>query len=261
VFLPGGEFLMGTADGHPHENPVHRVAIEGFYLDETEVTNVAFRAFVEATGYVTESEKQGSSGVFDPSLGEWRLVEGADWRHPSGPDSSIEGQDDRPVVHVSWDDANAYAQWAGKRLPTEAEWEYAARGGRENTVYPWGDDLNPGGKFLANVWQGVFPVRDEGGDGFSGVAPAKQFPANGYGLYDMAGNVWEWVIDRYDPEYYARSPYSNPSGSTAGETRVLRGASFNYLGDFVLRSTIRRGLAPNSFNYAIGFRCANDPTP
>ena len=260
VFIAGGEFLMGTAEGHPHESPVHRAVVDGFYLDETEVTNAAFRAFVEATGYVTESEKQGSSGVFDPSTGEWSLVEGADWRHPSGPDSSIEGQDDHPVVHVSWDDANAYAQWAGKRLPTEAEWEYAARGGREDTVYPWGNDLNPDGKFFANVWQGVFPVRDEGGDGFGGVAPTRQFPPNGYGLYDMAGNVWEWVADWYAPDYYQHATSRNPKGPAEGMERVHRGGSWmcstNYCQGY--RVAARQKTTPDTALNNLGFRCAAD---
>ncbi len=141
VFIPGGEFSMGTDSGYPFEGPSHRAKVEGFYLDATEVTNRDFRAFVQATGYVTESEKQGSSGVFDTSTGEWSLVEGADWNHPGGPDSTIEGREDHPVIHVSWNDANAFAQWAGKHLPTEAEWEYAARGGRGDVLYPWGDDI------------------------------------------------------------------------------------------------------------------------
>ena len=264
VFIEGGEFLMGTDEGYPFEGPPHRTIINRFYLDITEVTNRQYREFVYATGYVTESEKQGSSGIFDSATGEWSLVEGADWRHPVGADSNLEGQDDYPVIHVSWADAAAFAEWAGKRLPTEAEWEYAASGaggGAGDAVeYPWGDELMPEGKHAGNWWQGVFPVRDLLEDGFAAVAPVKQFPATGPGLYDMGGNVWEWVADWYSPDYYRQSPTRNPTGPSDGRERVHRGGSWmcsrNYCRGF--RVAARQKTAPNTGLNNLGFRCAAD---
>ena len=258
VLIQGGEFDMGATRGHPFEGPVHRVRVDNFYLDETEVTNRQFASFVEATGFVTESEKQASSGVFDPAVGEWTLVEGASWRHPEGPGSTVDGREDSPVVHISWNDADAYARWAGKRLPTEAEWEYAARGGLKDSVYPWGDQLLPDGRHRANVWQGTFPLRDELLDGFGGIAPVKRFPPNGYGLYDMAGNVWEWVQDWYDPGYYGHSPQKNPSGPSSGKERVHRGGSWmcseNYCQGY--RVAARQKTTPETALNNLGFRCA-----
>lgn len=260
VFIEGGRFVMGTDKGFPFEGPPHPVKVDSFYLDETEVTNREFAAFVEATGFVTESEKQGFSGVFDPDAGEWKPVDGADWRRPEGPGSSIEGKDDYPVIHVSWDDAAAYARWAGKRLPTEAEWEFATRGGRDGTVYPWGDELTPEGRYRANIWQGRFPLQDHRLDGFGGVAPVKQFPPNGYGLYDMAGNVWEWVADWYAPDYYQRSPVRNPPGPPEGSEKVHRGGSWmcseNYCQGY--RVAARQKTTPDTALNNLGFRCAAD---
>jgi formylglycine-generating enzyme required for sulfatase activity len=260
VRIEGGEFLMGSQDGFPFEGPVHRVRVNSFWIDETEVTNRQFAAFVEATGYVTESEKQNSSAIFDPAKPDWSLVTGADWRHPAGPGSSIEGQEDYPVVHVSWDDAAAYAQWAGKRLPTEAEWEFAARGGLEGARYPWGNDLTPSGAYRANAWQGQFPDQDFQLDGFASYGPVKRFPPNGYGLYDMGGNVWEWVADWYDPDYYRNSPTSNPQGPADGTQKVQRGGSWmcseNYCQGY--RVAARQKTDTDSALNNLGFRCVAD---
>lgn len=257
VLIEGGEFQMGTDTGYPYEGPPHRIVVNRFYLDATEVTNRQFSEFASVTGYVTESEKQGSSGIFDPAVGEWSLVEGADWRHPSGPDSDWEGRDDYPVIHVSWDDASAFAAWAGKRLPTEAEWEFAASGAGQ---YPWGDEFMLDGRHVANWWQGVFPARDLQEDGFAAVAPVSQFPATGPGLYDMGGNVWEWVADWYAPDYYRRAPTRNPTGPSEGRERVHRGGSWmcsrNYCRGF--RVAARQKTAPDTGLNNLGFRCAAD---
>jgi formylglycine-generating enzyme required for sulfatase activity len=260
VRIAGGEFLMGDDDAFPFEGPAHHVRVDSFWIDVTEVTNRQFAEFVTATGYVTESEKQKSSAVFDLVQHEWALVTGADWRHPSGPGSSIEGLDDYPVVHVSWDDATAYARWAGKRLPSEAEWEYAARGGLEGARYPWGDELTPHGDYRANVWQGEFPREDFRLDGLAGYGAVKQFAPNGYGLYDVGGNVWEWVADWYDPEYYRHSPSDNPHGPRDGTQKVQRGGSWmcseNYCQGY--RVAARQKTDRDSALNNLGFRCARD---
>ena len=258
--IEGGEFLMGADDAFPFEGPVHRVRVHGFWIDETEVTNRQFAEFVEATGYVTESEKQNSSAVFDPAKRDWTLVEGADWRHPTGPGSGIEGLEDYPAVHVSWDDAAAYARWAGKRLPTEAEWEYAARGGLQGARYPWGNELMPKGSYRANVWQGEFPLEDAHLDGLASYGPVKRFPPNGYGLYDVGGNVWEWVADWYDPDYYRQSPTGNPQGPHTGTQKVQRGGSWmcseNYCQGY--RVAARQKTDADSALNNLGFRCVAD---
>ncbi|TVP80251.1 MAG: formylglycine-generating enzyme family protein [Puniceicoccaceae bacterium] len=236
VWIPGGTFSMGIADprGLPtggreamaDARPVHRVKVDGFWMDTTPVTNAAFAEFVEATGYLTVAEqavqipgvpaeqlagiKPGSIVFFHPSRIDnpynytqwWKWVEGAYWRAPEGPGSCIEDRMDYPVVHVAWADAVAYAEWAGKRLPTEAEWEFAARGGLWGKPYPWGMDLRPEGAWQGNTWQGSFPRQDSGQDGFAGLAPVAQFAPNGYGLYDMGGNVWEWCSDWYLYNHY-----------------------------------------------------------
>lgn len=303
AWVPGGEFMMGSndLDAAPAERPAHRVRVDGFWMDATEVTNTQFRKFVEATGYTTSAERpvdweqlskelppgtpkppkdrlSPGSLVFSPpdhpiSLDNqtawWRWVGGASWRQPEGPGSSLEGRDDHPVVQMSWDDALAYATWAAKRLPTEAEWEFAARGGLEGRKYAWGDQLQPGDKPLANTWQGLFPEKNTQADGFLRTAPVKSFPPNAYGLYDTIGNVWEWCADWYRPDAYrsasARQSDVNPTGPAASfdpnepyqPKRVSRGGSFlcspNYCSNY--RPGARRGTASDSGMSHLGFRC------
>jgi formylglycine-generating enzyme required for sulfatase activity len=237
---------------------VHQVAIKSFWMDEHEVTVAQFAEFVKATRFKTESEKAGWSGVFDVRAGEWKVVYGADWQHPEGPSSSASPRE--PVTQVSWNDAAAYAKWAHKRLPTEAEFEYAARGGLEGETYSWGNELRPGGKYLANWWQGVFPARNDGEDEFIGRAAVGSFPTNGYGLYDITGNVWEWCADRFDEKYYLKSPRDNPRGPATGEHRVIRGGSWlcsdNYCTGY--RVAARNHTAPDTGLNNLGFRCARD---
>lgn len=258
VFIQGSTFLMGADNEMPSEAPVHQVEVKSFWMDAREVTVAEFAKFVEATGYRTEAEQFGWSGVFNIRKGEWEKTVGADWRHPEGPRSR--GQQDEPVCQVSWNDAAAYAKWAGKRLPTEAEWEYAARGGLVGKRYAWGDELRPGGKPVANWWQGHFPERDTGEDGYAGRAPVGKFLPNGYGLFDMAGNVWEWCADWFDEDFYARSPGANPSGPAAGTERVLRGGSWmcseNYCSNY--RVAARSHATPDSGLNNLGFRCVSD---
>jgi len=260
VRIEGGEFLMGTDRGMPFEGPIHRVVLDSFWMDETEVTNAQFEKFIEATGHVTTAEELGDSGVFFPGATAWDLVKGADWRHPEGPDTSIDERMDHPVYHVSWMDANAYCEWRGGRLPSEAEYEYAARGGLDDAAFAWGDDFNPKGEFRANTWQGYFPDHDEVKDGFPGVAPVKSFPANGYGLYDITGNVWEWTNDWFDAEYYRKSPTKNPRGPSSGVQRVQRGGSWLCSVNFCqgYRVASRMQTEPDSGLNNLGFRCVVD---
>jgi formylglycine-generating enzyme required for sulfatase activity len=307
VWIPGGEFTMGTNDtkSKPNERPAHRVRVDGFWMDEHDVTNAEFRRFVDATGYVTTAERkpdweelkknyppgtpkpkdmqtEPGSLVFTPTPNPvpfdnlyawWRWVPGANWRHPDGPKSTIEGKDNYPVVQVSWDDAVAYANWAGKRLPTEAEWEFAARGGLEDKRYPWGDEFRPDGKYMANTYQGQFPVRDSGDDGFIGPSPVGSFPANGYGLYDMGGNVWQWCSDWYREDVHERSAgqacCENPTGptdcldsgdarvSSSAPRRVIKGGSYLCNPDYCesYRPSARRGTPPDTGSTHVGFRC------
>ncbi len=220
-WIPGGRFQMGSEDHYPEERPVHEVQVDGFWIDRFQVTNRDFRAFVEATGYRTVAERplkaedfpgappenlKPGSMLFHPTEGPvdlrdysnwWAWVPGTNWRHPAGPGSGLTDVEDHPVVHVAWEDVEAYANWAGKTLPTEAEWEYASRGGLEGTAYTWGDEHSPDGGVMANVWQGEFPWQNLLEDGYARTAPVGSFPANGYGLHDMAGNVWEWTSDWY----------------------------------------------------------------
>ncbi len=278
--LDGGRFTMGTdgdygfaADG---EGPAHDVELSPFFIDETTVTNERFNDFVNASGYRTESERYGWSFVFfghlpktaqarvarERVLGSewWCRVDGADWRHPEGPGSTIKKRWQHPVVHVSWNDAAAYARWAGKRLPTEAEWEYGARGGLAGCRFPWGDDLEPDGKHRMNVWQGAFPTRNSEADGFYGTAPARSFRANGHGLYNMTGNVWEWCLDWFDPGYYSVSPTRDPAGPATGGRRVMRGGSYlchaSYCNRY--RTDARSSNTADSATTNLGFRCVRD---
>jgi formylglycine-generating enzyme required for sulfatase activity len=258
VLIKGGTFLMGTDHGLPYEGPVHRVTVHSFWMDRYEITNRKFQQFVEATHYVTEAEKYGWSGVFFPEKHEWTPTQGADWRHPEGPNSSIENRWNYPVVHVSWNDAQAYTRWAGKRLPTEAEWEWAARGGLNGAEYAWGNELTPNGRFMANTWQGVFPSKDEGSDGFVSIAPVGSFPPNGYGLHDITGNVWEWTSDWFGGDYFGRSAGAvDPVGPVGGSEKVIRGGSWmcseNYCSGY--RVAARQKSAMDSGLNNVGFRC------
>uniref|UniRef100_UPI00357102A7 formylglycine-generating enzyme family protein n=1 Tax=Alicyclobacillus cellulosilyticus TaxID=1003997 RepID=UPI00357102A7 len=280
ILLPGGEFLMGTDsnEGFPQdgEGPVHKVFLDPFYISPCAVTNAEFAAFVEATGYRTDAERYGWSFVFysfvDKRLLEgenvtfsqqapwWVAVPGATWRTPEGPGSDIGDRMDHPVVHVSWNDAVAYCKWAGVRLPTEAEWEYAARGGLVQKRYAWGDILHPNGEHRCNIWQGKFPEKNLGTDGYLGTAPAKSFQPNGYGLYNVCGNVWEWCADWFAPDYFQRSPYRNPKGPAQGKTRVIRGGSYlchrSYCNRY--RVAARSSNTPDSSSGHCGFRVAAD---
>jgi formylglycine-generating enzyme required for sulfatase activity len=260
-----------VADG---ETPVHEVELAAFHIDVTAVTNAQFATFVKDTGHVTEAERFGSSAVFHllveaPAtdvLGRaagapwWFEVAGADWRHPGGRGSSVGARQDHPVVHVSWADAAAYAAWAGKRLPTEAEWEYAARGGLAGRRFAWGDDLTPRGRWQCNIWQGTFPRHNTEDDGYLGTAPVRRYRPNGYGLHQMAGNVWEWCADWFSPSYYAESPLAAPQGPPLGESRVMRGGSYLCHDSYCHRYRVaaRSSNTPESSTGNLGFRCAND---
>jgi sulfatase modifying factor 1 len=276
IRLDGGAFLMGTdtdegfpADG---EGPVREVTVDPFLIDSGPVTNDQFREFVRATGYATEAERFGWSFVFRdhippefvdrhvPDLNWWCKVNGAAWQHPESPDTNIESRGDYPVVHVSWNDAVAYCAWAGKRLPLEAEWEYAARGGLEQKLYPWGDELTPDGRHLCNIWQGEFPDHDTGEDGYTGPAPARAFPPNGYGLYGITGNTWEWCADWFHPSWHVTATRVNPVGPAAGSAKLMKGGSYlchrSYCNRY--RVAARTSNTPDSSTTNIGFRCVRD---
>jgi formylglycine-generating enzyme required for sulfatase activity len=311
VWIPGGEFSMGCADPRscsdggnlPMDDarPIHRVYVDGFWMDKTDVTNEQFSKFVEATGYITIAEQTpkaedfptapkenlvAGSTVFTPTRDRvplndffqwWRYEHGANWRHPEGPKSDIRGRAKYPVVQVAYPDAVAYAKWAGKRLPTEAEWEFAARGGLSGAMFAWGDEFHLGGRAMANTYQGQFPVKDTGADGFAGIAPVAQFPPNGYGLYDMAGNVWQWCSDWYRPDYYkgladtgkvVRNPQGpdvpldphDPGGPNQPK-RVHRGGSFLCTDEYCSRYIVgTRGNGEiNTASNHVGFRCVQSP--
>lgn len=306
VWIPGGEFLMGTDDNnaYDHERPAHRVRVKGFWMDVTEVTNAQFEKFVDATHYVTVAERKpvweelsrqlppgtpkppdsvmvAGSLVFvapkDPVMLNdysqwWKWTPGADWRHPEGPTSDLKGREHHPVVHMAYDDAVAYCKWANKRLPTEAEWEFASREGKDLPHYDWESGLTARGKLAANTFQGSFPVRNLREDGFDRSSPVRSFPANAYGLYDMIGNVWEWTTDWYDVNYYKTLAASAVSVDPPGPERpydpdepyavkrVSKGGSFlcssNYCVNY--RSSARQGTAFDSGSSNIGFRCVRD---
>jgi formylglycine-generating enzyme len=275
VRIPGGTFRMGNPrdDGYPAdgEGPVHAVTLDPFWIDVTAVTNARFAAFVDATGYRTEAESFGWSFVFQAFLPEdlqnapapvdapwWRQVFGADWRHPEGPHSEIAGRLDHPVVHISWNDAQAFCAWAGTRLPTEAEWEFAARGGRVGAPFPWGDELEPDGGHRMNVWQGEFPVHNTMADGFAGTAPVSSYEPNAYGLFNMTGNVWEWCADWFSPNAYRRGATTNPIGPDRGPARVMRGGSYLCYASYCNRYRVdaRSSNTPDSSTGNLGFRTA-----
>jgi formylglycine-generating enzyme len=307
VWITGGEFSMGASaaplmdqvamKASEDARPIHRVYVDGFYMDKTDVTNAQFAEFVKATHYVTVAERKPSaedfpgaspenlvagSVVFAPpdhpvSLNNhfqwWSYVGGANWRHPLGPDSNIRNRDNDPVVHIAYEDALAYAKWAGKRLPTEAEWEFAARGGAAGKPFVWGESFRPDGKWMANTHQGHFPIQDTGEDGYAGIAPVARYPSNAYGLYDMAGNVWQWTSDWYRPDYYqqlatkggvARNPQGPGSAFDPAEPnqpkKVLRGGSFlctdRYCSRYIV-GTRGKGEISTGTNH-LGFRCVKD---
>ena len=280
VSLPSGSFLMGTdyAHGFPAdgEGPVRRVSLSAFDIDAYPVTNADFAAFVAATGYRTEAEVYGWSFVFwshvpadrfealvEDTVAQapwWCKVPGAMWRHPEGPGSHVNDRANHPVVHVSWNDAAAYAARASKRLPTEAQWEYAARGGLEQKLYPWGDDLTPGGEHLCNIWQGEFPREDTAEDGFAGSCPVDAFPPNGYGIYSTTGNVWEWCADWFHSELSSQPTLRDPTGPATGETKVMKGGSFLCHASYCNRYRVaaRTSNTPDSSASNIGFRCCRN---
>ncbi len=258
------------------EGPVHAVELEAYRIGRYAVTNEQFAAFVDATGWVSDAERFGWSFVFAGLLPDdfgltrgvegapwWRQVMGADWRHPEGPETNIAVRSDHPVVHVSWDDAQAYCSWSGTRLPTEAEWEVAARGGAEGHPFPWGDDLEPNGVHRMNVFQGEFPGSDTGADGYIGTAPVGAFEPNGHGLYNVTGNVWEWCADWLDLGYYRVSPVRSPKGPATGSARVQRGGSYLCHASYCRRYRVsaRFGSSPDSSTGNVGFRVAADIVP
>jgi formylglycine-generating enzyme required for sulfatase activity len=278
--LAGGTFLMGSTgplayptDG---EGPVRRVTVSPFAIAPTAVSNADFDRFVKATGHVTVAERLGTSFVFagllpndfPPTRGVaqapwWREVEGADWRRPEGPHSTIEGRLDHPVLHASWDDAAAYCRWVGGRLPTEAEWEYAARGGLEGQPFPWGAELEPHGAHRMNVWQGTFPREDLAADGFAGTCPVDAFTPNAFGLYNATGNVWEWCADWFHPTFHTRDRRTDPRGPRAGTHRASRGGSYLCHASYCRRYRVsaRNALPPDSSTGNVGFRSAWDGDP
>ena len=290
-WIQGGKFLMG-ADEFPDSRPMHEVVVDGFYIDEHEVTNAEFARFVVATNYKTVAERPlnpadypgvpadklvPGSAVFTPTVTSvsldnplqwWNYVPGASWSQPEGKGSSVKGRENYPVIHVSYEDAAAYAKWAGKRLPTEAEWEYAAQGGKGNHTYYWGDELKPANKWTANIYQGNFPDKNTKEDGYEGAAPVKSFPPNSYGLYDMDGNVWEWCQDLYRPDYYQKSVAKNPQGpkdsydpdEPNAVKRVQRGGSFLCSDDYCIRYKAgSRGKGEvSSGSNNLGFRCVKE---
>ncbi len=306
AWVPGGIFVMGTDEdeAYDHERPAHQVKVGGFWMDETEVTNEQFKAFVDATGYVTIAErkpswedlkKQSPPGtpappdsllvpgalVFNPPgypvmLNDysqwWNWAPGTDWKHPESPESSIEGRMNHPVVHVAYDDALAYCEWSGKRLPTEAEWEFASRAGAKGQRYAWGNDVKINGKFMANTFQGSFPNHNSAEDGFDRLAPVKSFQPNAYGLYDMIGNVWEWTSDWYHVDYFKQlaklGVADNPKGPDMSYDpnepysikRVSKGGSFLCAEDYCVnyRPSARQGTAFDSGMSNLGFRCVKD---
>jgi formylglycine-generating enzyme required for sulfatase activity len=277
IDLPGGTFLMGTEYecGFPNdgEGPVHAVSLRPFAIDKFPVTNRRFGEFVGATRYRTDAERFGWSFVFwahipsskrttlvEDTVADapwWCKVNGANWNAPDGPGSTLKGRDEHPVVHVSWNDAVAFAKWSGRRLPTEAEWEYAARGGLVQKLYPWGDKLGPDGEHRCNIWQGDFPHHDTAEDGYCGTCPVDAFAPNLFGLYSMTGNTWEWCADWFSPESHRLSGADNPAGPSTGHTRVIKGGSFLCHKSYCNRYCVaaRTSNTPDSSTSHMGFRC------
>ncbi|WP_461142873.1 formylglycine-generating enzyme family protein [Salinifilum aidingensis] len=277
VPLPGGAFTMGSEDERAYaedgEGPVRDVRVSPFRISPTAVSNREFARFVDDTGYRTEAEEFGWSFVFagllpdefPPTRGVaaapwWRVVEGADWRRPEGPQSTVDDRLEHPVVHVTFNDALAFCAWAGARLPTEAEWEFAARGGLHGQAFPWGDELEPGGEHRMNVWQGEFPRRDTAADGWRGTCPVDAFPANGYGLHNTTGNVWEWCQDWFHPTFHTRDARTDPRGPRSGTHRCARGGSYLCHASYCRRYRVsgRQGMTPDSSLGNVGFRCVVD---
>jgi len=300
VWVPGGVFMMGSDHHYPEEAPAHKVSVDGFWMDRCAVTNREFAQFVEATGHITSAERPANPGDYPGALPEmlapssvvfvkpptlvdlgnhynwWAYIGGANWRHPQGPDSSIDGLDDHPVVHIAYEDAEAYSKWVQKELPTEAEWEFAARGGLDAAEYVWGDDLTPGGRHLANIWQGEFPWQNLRDDGFEGTSPVNAFPPNGYGLHDMAGNVWQWTTDWYQEHNKINRPcctMANPRGAKREQSfdpnqpqimiprKVMKGGSHlcapNYCRRY--RPAARMAQPVDTSTSHLGFRCIVRP--
>jgi formylglycine-generating enzyme len=295
VWIAGGSFVMGSDNHYPEEGPAHEVSVDGFWIDATPVTNAQFQRFVATTGHVTVAEQTPNAADYPGAKPEllvpasavfrrpehrvdlrnhynwWTYVPGADWRHPLGPESSLDGRDDHPVVHVAYADAAAYARWAGKKLPTEAEWEIAARGGLA-TEFAWGDELHPDGRFMANTWQGEFPIHNALSDGFETTSPVRHFPPNGFGLYDMIGNVWEWTTDWYSTRHRAKGHgccvLVNPRGGERETSydpqvpvriprKVMKGGSYlcapNYCRRY--RPAARMAQPIDTSTCHLGFRC------
>ena len=278
VRLPGGPFLMGTdyegAFPDDGEGPVRSVTLDSFWIDRVPVTNALFGRFVQETNYRTEAERFGWSFVFWSHVPQerfnelvedtvaaapwWCKVRGASWHSPEGPGSDTSSRSSHPVVHVSWNDAISFCEWSGQRLPTEAEWEFAARGGLVQKLYPWGDQLRPDGKHLCNIWQGEFPREDTGEDGFRGTCPVDAFPPNGFDLCSMTGNTWEWCADWFSPSFHKSAGLINPSGPPGGDAKVIKGGSFlchkSYCNRY--RVAARSFNTPDSSTSHMGFRCA-----
>ncbi|SKA94735.1 Formylglycine-generating enzyme, required for sulfatase activity, contains SUMF1/FGE domain [Sporosarcina newyorkensis] len=275
VLIPKGDFLMGTEDSDSikidGEGPIRRIEMDSFLMDKYAVTNKEFKEFIDNTKYVTDAEKYGWSFVFYqllPKLSHekstqfsagspwWRVVEGASWDHPEGTESSINERMDHPVIHVSWNDTMAYCKWVGKRLPTESEWEYAARGGLEQKRFPWGDELTPKGEYRCNIWQGEFSISNTVEDGYLGTAPVDAYAPNGYGLYNMSGNVWEWCQDWFSP-YHVKGQNRNPAGPASGTTKSMRGGSYlcheSYCNRYRIAARTSNTMDSSSGN--LGFRC------
>jgi len=282
VWIPGGTFLMGSNAFYREERPVRPETTDGFWIDRHPVTNAQFRRFVEATGYATFSERKPTREMYPDAAEEflvpgslvfvkpprpvslrdhrawWAYVPGADWRHPNGPNSSIDRKDKHPVVHINFEDAQAYAAWAGKALPNEVEWEFAARGGLDGAAYPWGDAANPEGRYLANTWQGRFPFENLAEDGFEGTSPVDAFPPNGYGLHDMVGNVWEWTTTLYAPAGGAdKSCCQREDVDPRHTLMVVKGGSHLCAANYCQRArpAARQGESIDSSTCHIGFRC------